>query len=93
MFKNKFGLLTLVVVGLLFTGCGERNKVTPPPKLSFNISNASALGAINSGVSRSASSSRAADDDDDYSKFSLERIMEDGTLESAFSCHFSLFPA
>jgi len=89
MFKNKFVLLTLLVTGLLYTGCGERNKVTPPPKLSFNISNASALGAINSGVSRSASSSRAADDDDDYSKFSLERIMEDGTLESAFSCHFS----
>ena len=79
--KNLF--LSLLVAGVFFTGCGQKPKISvaAPPKISFNISNAEALGGINSEVSRSTS--REAEDN---SQFSLKKIMEDGTLESALAC-------
>lgn len=86
MCKNKFVLLTLVVAGFLFTGCEWFFKGGNPPKISFNISDAEALGGTDSNTNRTASGARAAD----ASKNStLLKILEDGSLESAFSCEIS----
>ena len=83
MFSKKFLFLSFVVAGVLVTGCRKEPKITPAPKVSFNISGADALGGRKKNSARSASGARAADNSGDSA---LVKIMEDGTLESALNC-------
>lgn len=82
MFKNKFVCLSLVAAGFLFTGCQWFQKVGNPPKVSFNFSEAEAVGGRNINAERSASGDRAVDHSN---RSALVKIMEDGNLESAIS--------
>ena len=81
----------VLATAILFTGCpGEAGKNEPPsktnthsiPKISFNLTNAEALGAtITSSEDRAA---RAADDENkSASEALLQKILEDGTVEAA----------
>ena len=81
----------ILTAAILFTGCPrEAVKNEPPsktnthsiPKISFNLTNAEALGAtITSSEDRSA---RAADDENKSdSEALLQKILEDGTVEAA----------
>ena len=92
MFNRKILFLSLLVVGILFTGCPKEAEEPEPvaapwPEVSFNISDAEALGGRDSTSARSASGARAAEDNSNGS--ALVKIMEDGTLESALSCQLS----
>ena len=82
MLNKKLFFLSLLVAALLFTSCKWFQKVGSSPKVSFNISEADALGGRDLNTDGSASGSRAAD----HSKGSaLVKIMQDGSLESAVS--------
>ena len=81
----------ILTAAILFTGCPrEAKKNAPPsktnthpiPKISFNLTNAEALGAtITSSEDRAA---RAADDENKSdSEVLLQKILEDGTVEAA----------
>ena len=97
MLRKNLLLLGLLVVGVLFTGCPKEAEEpeepeyvfepAPLPKVSFNISNAKALGGRDASSSRAVSGARAATDNSNGSI--LVKIMEDGTLESALSCQVS----
>ena len=67
---------------VLFTSCGWFQKVGSSPKVSFNISEADALGGKDLDSERSAAGARAADHTE---KSALIKIMQDGSLESAVS--------
>lgn len=90
MLRKNLLLLSLLVVGVLFTGCpkeAEEPAPAPWPEVSFNISDAEALGGRESTSARSASGARDAEDNSNGSV--LVKIMEDGTLESALSFQLS----
>lgn len=82
MQNKKLLFLSLLVTGVLFTGCEWFQKIGNPPKVSFNISEANAIGGRDIDSEGSRSGDRAVD----HSKGSaLLKIMQDGTLESAVS--------
>ena len=90
MFSKKFLFLSLVVVGVLATGCRKEPKIKDedkekplsPPVVTFNVSGGEALGGRDVNTARFASALRAADNSKNSA---LVKILEDGTLESAIS--------
>ncbi|MBR5401417.1 MAG: hypothetical protein IK102_06330 [Treponema sp.] len=86
MLNKNLLLISLLVVGVVLTGCGKK-KSAPAPTVSFNISGADALGGRDINPARYASGARAAADNSNGS--ALVKIMQDGTLESALSANVS----
>ncbi len=82
MLNKKLSFLSLLVAGVLLTGCEWFQKVGSGPKVSFNISEADALGGKDVNTDRSVSGARAADHTE---RSALVKIMQDGSLESAVS--------
>ena len=98
MFSKKILFLSLLVVGVLFTGCQKEPKSSlkdedeqtyPAPVVSFNMSGADALGGRDVKAGRFAYGSRAVDNSNNSS---LVKILEDGTLESALSADVKDIP-
>ena len=85
MFSKKILFLSLLLVGVLVTGCGKKAKSAPAPKISFNISGADALGGKEITSNRAAYGARAAT----VENSALVKIMQNGTLESAISAKIS----
>ena len=83
MLRKNLLLLSLFMAGLVFTSCGDKPKAAPPPEISFNITDASAIAGKEVDPDRSAFGARDADD---VNNTAVVKIMEDGTLKSAMNC-------